>query len=118
MNITLTKFVKRQQTSDALLCAQRGVYDKARIGYNTNVKQKALTNILNKSKPTRCHFCMKFGHMVHQCYYKKTISQNNLRWVPKRQISSSKSNMAWIPEETFAANPKGPKMTWVPKHKT
>ncbi|GLU15434.1 hypothetical protein SLE2022_319250 [Rubroshorea leprosula] len=49
-----------------------------------------------------CHYCLKRGHYIHQCYTRKNFFKMNLKWVPKK-ISACSTNL------------NGPKKVWVPK---
>ena len=97
------KFTYSSEKLNLLLSNQRAVFDKADLGYKTRKKQKYFKNFfIPASSSITCYSCGRLGHKSYQCLHK----------------NSSSFGKVWVPKGTTSTNPKGPKMTWVPKAKT
>ena len=99
----IDKFTYSSEKLDLLLNNQRTVFDKAGLGFKTQRKQKFFKNFfVPASTSFSCYCCGMIGHKAYQCVHRKI---NNF-------------NKVWVPKGTTTTNPKGSKMTWVPKVKT
>ena len=79
------------------------VFNKTGLGYKSQKKQKFFKNFFVLASTTITCFCYeKSRHKAYNCLHRKS---NILKKI-------------WIPKETIVTNPKGSKMTWVPKLKT
>ena len=86
-----------------LLNNQRAVFNSTGLGYKSKQKQNYFKNFfIPVSSIIACVCCDKFGHKAYHCLYRNS---NSLKKV-------------WISKGTILTNPKGSKMTWVPKLKT
>ena len=87
------------------------VFDKACIEYNLLRKQNFLKNIFTKSqnhgRNITCYRCNKIGHKFIEY---KIINASKIFNSNKPKIKQ-----IWVSKETICANPKRPKLVWVPK---
>ena len=65
---------------------------------------KASKHASFKNDKIICYACHRFGHKSYQC--------NSLK---NSMIGALKYRTIWVPKGTNFANPKGPKLAWVPK---
>ena len=103
------KFTYSSKKLDMILNSQRAVFNRARLGYNPNNKQKCVNNFFKKStkiKISTCYCCGKIGHKSYECNLKKNHRVNNL---------GSKLKQVWVPKETKVENLGLSKKSWMPK---
>ena len=90
-----------------ILNNQRGVYERAGLGYKPNNKPKFIKNFFTASLSTSstshitCFSCGRVGHKIFICNIRKL----NGKIIKKIQILKG----------IMTANPKGSKKIWVPK---
>ena len=76
---------------NAILGSQNCVFEKAGIGHQSNFprKQKKYssffeTNTKQFSQPITCFYCMKRGHSIKDCKFRRFLVPKGLvRWIPK-----------------------------------
>ena len=92
-----------------ILNSQRTVFNRARLGYKPNDKQKCVNNFFVKATEvgtSTCHCCGKTGHKSYECNLRKNLRVSNLR---------SKVKQVWVPKETKAENLGQSKKSWIAK---
>ena len=72
-------FVNGSENLKKLLSLQRCVYDKAKIGYDPNEKQKSFKTIFVKEPQVTqphvaCHYWLKIGHYISSYLYKRNMN--------------------------------------------
>jgi len=102
---TASKLTMGTANLNAILGSQNCVFEKAGIGHQPNFprKQKKYssffeTNTKQFSQPITCFYCMKKGHSVKDCKFRRFL-------VPKGLVK-------WVPKST--SNIVGPKFSRVP----
>lgn len=108
LEISLSKLTAGKNNLDAILGSQRCVFDKSGLGYNPVKHEKYYKNYFVKQGSYQtvttfvtCNFCNRKGHNSQNCMLKK--SKRKKVWVRKDLL------------DALRANPKGPKVAWVPK---
>ena len=97
------KFTFSSEKLNMLLNSQHAVFNKAGLGFKPHNQQKLYKNFfIPASSNITCYACDKLGHKSYICN--------------KRKLNTFEK--IWVPKGTNLTNPKGPKMTWVPKVST
>ena len=88
-----------------MLNNQKGVFDKAGLGFNPNSKQKFLKILFTPASTSLSHAsCFKCGRIGHKAYTCKS-----------RMLNAKSLRKVWVPKGTNVTNLQGPKKAWVPK---
>jgi cell division septum initiation protein DivIVA len=107
----ITNFIKTTETFNNILGSQRGIFDKAGLGFETYKKQKLYKDffIPPKNEEFKCKFCHKKGHIEMFCFKKKHKQEQS-----KNKLS--KHNNKRQSHKRYQTNIQGPKTIWVPKN--
>ena len=99
------KFTISSEKLQLMLNNQKGVFDKAGLGFNPGNKLKFLKNFFtpasNSTSHASCFKCGKLGHKAFSCKFRMSNAK------PLKKI--------WVPKGTKITNLQGPKKAWVPK---
>ena len=99
------KFILSSEKLQLMLNNQKGVFDKAGLGFKPGFKQKFLKNFFTPASTSGIHAsCFKYGKIGHKAYECKSRLSN---------VKSARK--VWVPKGTNVTNLQGPKKAWVPK---
>ena len=102
---TASKLTMGTTNLNAILGSQNCVFEKARIGHQPNFprKQKKYisffeTNTKQFSQPITCFYCMKRGHSVKDCMFRKFLVPKGLvNGMPKRITNKDEPKFNRVP---------------------
>jgi hypothetical protein len=106
----ITNFIKTTETFNNILGSQKGIFDKAGLGFETYKKQKLYKDffIPQKIEEFKCKFCHKKGHIEMFCFKKKHKQEQTKNKLIKQNKGYS--------HKKHKTNNQGPKAIWVPKN--
>jgi len=106
---TASKLTMGIANLNAILGSQKCVFEKAGIGHQPNFPRKQKkhssffeTNAKQFSQPITCFYCMKRGHSVKDCKFRRFLVPKGLvRWVPKSTSNTVGPKFNRVPMPQF-----------------
>ena len=106
---TSSKLTMGTANLNAILGTQNCVFERAGIGYQPNFprKQKKYSSFFKSStrqfsQPITCFYCMKRGHSVRDCKFRKFyVPEGSVRWMPKTFTNKGGPKINWVPIAPF-----------------